>query len=378
MGKTVLLLSHMFENVTGGAGTYVNYLHKAFIGKRDINFIILTPDIEMSLDGIIKVDGGENFYDLLPKFREKVDRIAQEEKRIIVHGNTATELSYFLDSPYKLIANINDYEVALAYNLIPLYCRLYGTSSVRKIMGKIKARKFEERVVERADYVVCNSDFTLDKVSKTYKMSGKLIRIHKSVSNVECHFSEVNFSSGKFIFVGKDWQKKGLALCLKALGDLKYNNPYYSFEMNIVGPNYSERRYILQLARGHGIEDNIVYHGPLSMPEVRTLYSKCNLFILPTYIEAFGISYLEAMSSGCVVIGSCVGGVPEIIVNKKNGFLMKTKSHKELSYLIAKATYLSDRQLTSLYSEARDTTERFSSDVMIADIIKMYDSINFV
>ena len=52
------------------------------------------------------------------------------------------------------------------------------------------------------------------------------------------------------------------------------------------------------------------------------LYSKADIFVLPTYFDAFGISYLEAMSCGIPCIGTDIFAVPEIIENKKSGFII--------------------------------------------------------
>ena len=55
-----------------------------------------------------------------------------------------------------------------------------------------------------------------------------------------------------------------------------------------------------------------------------------DLIILPTYEETFGLTVAEAMLMQVPVIGSNVGGVPEIINHGHNGLLFKTKNHHDL------------------------------------------------
>ena len=59
--------------------------------------------------------------------------------------------------------------------------------------------------------------------------------------------------------------------------------------------------------------------------------------------EGLGIVFLEALASGTCVIGSNVGGIPDIIKNNKTGLLVKEKDQRELAEAIIKV--LSDAKL---------------------------------
>ena len=56
--------------------------------------------------------------------------------------------------------------------------------------------------------------------------------------------------------------------------------------------------------------------------ELRILYSHAKAFVCPSLYEPFGIINLEAMSCGIPVVGSAVGGIPEIIVHGETGILV--------------------------------------------------------
>lgn len=59
-----------------------------------------------------------------------------------------------------------------------------------------------------------------------------------------------------------------------------------------------------------------------------------DVFVLPSIAETFGIAILEAMAEGIPVVASQVGGIPDIITNKRNGFLVKSKDYEKLAKAI--------------------------------------------
>lgn len=60
----------------------------------------------------------------------------------------------------------------------------------------------------------------------------------------------------------------------------------------------------------------------LDHAELRVLYSHATCFVTPSMYEPFGIINLEAMACGIPVVGSAVGGIPEIIIDNETGFLI--------------------------------------------------------
>jgi glycosyltransferase involved in cell wall biosynthesis len=72
---------------------------------------------------------------------------------------------------------------------------------------------------------------------------------------------------------------------------------------------YPEAR---QLAKDLGLEDQIVFAGPIEETDLPALYSGATLFVFPSLYEGFGLPVLEAMACGTPVVCSNTSSLPEV------------------------------------------------------------------
>ncbi len=63
-------------------------------------------------------------------------------------------------------------------------------------------------------------------------------------------------------------------------------------------------------------------------------YNELKLFVLPTYIDAFPTSILEAMACGTPVLATSVGGIPDVIVDEETGFLLESTAPERIAQRI--------------------------------------------
>ena len=74
-----------------------------------------------------------------------------------------------------------------------------------------------------------------------------------------------------------------------------------------------------QEARNLGVEKDVRFLGKID--SVAPLLATADVFLLPTNMESFGLSALEALASGAPVIGANVGGLPEVVKDGETGIL---------------------------------------------------------
>lgn len=98
----------------------------------------------------------------------------------------------------------------------------------------------------------------------------------------------------------------------------------------------------------------------------------CDVFLLPSNNESFGLAALEAMSCGLPVVASNTEGIPEVVTQGKNGFLSPVGDVAGMSRDVIKL--LTDRSLyNDLSQEARKTAvEKFSMKAKLLEYEDLY------
>ena len=96
--------------------------------------------------------------------------------------------------------------------------------------------------------------------------------------------------------------------------------------------------------------DRIVFLGSLTVEQLKYCYSRCEIFVMPSRQEGFGLVFLEAMALGKPVIAGSIGGATEIVKNEVTGFLVVPGDLKMLAIQLTRL--LQDGALREQMGEA--------------------------
>ena len=130
--------------------------------------------------------------------------------------------------------------------------------------------------------------------------------------------------------------------------------PLKDFELMIVGEGM-ERKNLEKLIKELDVEENVKLLGRKKRSEVQTIINEADCFIMVSESEAFGLVYLEAMSKGCITIGTRGQGIDGVIKNGINGYLCDSKNNKELAGIIRNLNSIPNEELMKLSQNAIDT-----------------------
>lgn len=147
------------------------------------------------------------------------------------------------------------------------------------------------------------------------------------------------------IFVSQcNYPIKGFHFLLEAMPYIikKYPNAHiYTTGKNILESSMcnklllsSYQRYLVKLIRKNKLENNITFLGQLSEADMIEQYLKAHVFVSPSTIENSSNSIGEAMLLGCPVVSSDVGGVKNLLMHEKEGYIYQTSAPYMLAYYI--------------------------------------------
>jgi rhamnosyl/mannosyltransferase len=175
------------------------------------------------------------------------------------------------------------------------------------------------------------------------------------------------------LFVGRVTEWKGLHVLLKSLSYLEK-----PVQLAIIGPpdwdvDYFEKVTMMITQENERGLHKITYLGATNHDEVMEWCEKASIFVCPSFYEIFPVSVLEALSCETPVVGSNVGGIPEIIENYKNGILVPPGSALKLAE--AMQYLLENENVRKKFGEEgkQRIAKNFSSEIVVKKICKLYD-----
>lgn len=132
-------------------------------------------------------------------------------------------------------------------------------------------------------------------------------------------------TNNKILFVGRDFKRKGGYLVYDAFKILKNKLP--NVELHIAGPAQNPIKNPI---------NGYYYYGDCNHDKLSELFNKCDIFCMPSYFEAYGLVFIEALVYGLPCIGRDSYEMPYFIKNNENGLLLKNDNPDELSQLMEK------------------------------------------
>ncbi len=174
--------------------------------------------------------------------------------------------------------------------------------------------------------------------------------------------------SGYVLALGGFRRQKGFDVLVRAWSRVRYRGP--TRHLLLVGDDLLPEH--LDLIRKLGCEDTIHCRGFVSREVVLALMRIAYCLAVPSRWEGMPNVLLEAGAMGCAVIGTTVGGIPEVIDDGKTGLLVPAEDEDALAVAIDR--YLADPELRDRFAKAHRERVRalFSTDALADNYTKIF------
>lgn len=171
-----------------------------------------------------------------------------------------------------------------------------------------------------------------------------------------------------FLVVARLAEQKGLEHLVNAVR-LLLDKGFTSFEV-AVGGDGPDRARLEDLIKTLGVGEHLRLLGALNREQVRDRMQRCDVFVLSSLWETFGVVVGEAMACGKPVISTKCGG-PEFIVTEENGILVDVGSAQALAD--GMADFLDGRHSFDPHAVRASVVNRFSPEAFARNATAVYE-----
>ncbi|MDO8885285.1 glycosyltransferase family 4 protein [Candidatus Oleimmundimicrobium sp.] len=231
---------------------------------------------------------------------------------------------------------------------------------------------------KRATIVIFVSEDLAEKAKSLYSISSEKIRVIDCGVDTEVFLPQDKIRLREklslpldrkiILFVGNLVKVKGVNFLIESIPDILSSEP--NLLTVIIGEGELEEKLKIQV-KSLGIENFVQFEGFKSHYEIALWMGASDLFVLPSLSEGFGLVVLEALSSGTPVVASKVGGIPELVKDGENGFLVEpANSHnmaKKIGFLLKK-----DENYLNMSKKARESAFLHDVKLQIEKIVELY------
>ncbi|MEA3199890.1 MAG: hypothetical protein QOE90_1318 [Thermoplasmata archaeon] len=176
--------------------------------------------------------------------------------------------------------------------------------------------ELEKRAVQTADVVIAVSEYTRQQLIDRYGAEpAKVVPIHNGVdfSKWIAHDNrDYGQSSRTVLYLSRVSRQKGPMSFIRAAKRVLDQDRGVRFVVAGKGEMVPE---MIRYCIANGIMENVTFTGFVPDAEAQKLYERADCYVLPSVSEPFGISVLEAMTSGCPTIVSKTTGVGEALTH---------------------------------------------------------------
>lgn len=260
----------------------------------------------------------------------------------------------------------------------------FNSAYILSFIGSLILPKIQKSICRNSNKVIAICDNTKDRLINDYGIPEEKITVIPAGIDINCFNPNNN---------GKLWRKKlnidddmKVVLCMAVLSPLKgihylieafrkISDQYKDATIIIAGSgNKREERRLRKLVASLDIEDRVIFTGWVNSDDVPYLHAAADIFVHPSLLEGTPLVILEAMATGKPVIATEIAGVPDMITDGVDGFLVEERNVEQIA---KKLSVLEDEILCKKIGQnaRKKAEEKFSWDMIAEQILDVYEGV---
>lgn len=278
----------------------------------------------------------------------------------IVHIHSAEGASFFRKSIFSVISKILGKK-----SVFHIHGATFDEFYEKLSRGR---KKYMRYVLNRVHTIVVIAEYWKEKLMQM--TDNEKICVLYNWTDREICTNSTDKRDIQILFLGRLCRRKGVYDLIKCIPEVLCHFPGVKFILAGDG----EIEEVRNLVNKMGLENVVKITGWVEGEAKLDLLCQSSIFILPSYHEGLPVSIIEALSAGLPVISTPVGGIPEMVFDGVNGYIVKPGDYKTLSQKIVNLLK-DEKELKHMASHSlRIWKEKFKRETVIKKLITLYEA----
>ena len=305
----------------------------------------------------------ENFANAFSLYKDIIKAI-NETKPDILYYHTSVKTALLKDLLVARHAKLKTHIPIILHIHFADYNKIMiGNKTIDSIIISL-LRRFIDRIIflsERTKTEYIEHGIPCDKCHVVYNFS-----------SISCNKNEIKTenTNRQFVFIGSIDKRKGIFDLLKTISNLDGD-----YVLHICGEcrtKEEEKEFSSYLDKK---KYRIIHHGYVGENEKKQILTQADALVLPSYGEGLPMVIMEALSTGCYIISTNVGAIPEI-VGSSNGILIAPGDNKSLLTSMKNVLLMNNDDLQSIKLKNLKESEKYTFETFIQQIVSISQTLH--
>lgn len=218
-------------------------------------------------------------------------------------------------------------------------CRIYVLHNdfEKNFFAKLRFKSYDKKICREATDLVTVSNYTKNRILSNSYINKEIKVIYNGLpesnsltENQKENKISLNAGNRNILMLGNFQQNKGQLKFIEAANIIKLRNPnvYFTFIGNVYDQEYF-MKCCEQLKKYDLQNSSTILHGINNASEYMNLFDA--VAVPSMYDESFGLISVEAMSKGVPVVAFACGGIPEVLVDGRDGYIVSVGDCKGMA-----------------------------------------------
>ncbi len=256
---------------------------------------------------------------------EIIKKILSMKPDLVYFSIAPKGFAFYRDASYVFLIKLLNRKIVF---------HLHGKGIKKNIENNYFKKSLYKWVLKNT-YVICLSETLSNDIAEVYK--GVPFIVNNGIRTQtfrRCEQIAIDKPLLQILYLSNYIKNKGILILVEALGILKTKG--YNFNARLVGaPSNVTIKMLEEYIIAQDLAANVKVVGPLHGDDKYLEFQNADIFVFPTYNDAFPLVTLEAMQYGLPVISTYEGSIPEIVINNETGFLVEKQNPQMLADKIA-------------------------------------------